>query len=96
MRGTSATSIKVLPVPPNWIYATFMCRCKFVELRRSAARAKNQQDNESWQGNNGATGQRAGGNTGSMRRSCGNHKLDAKRANNCKLLPRRTTFEDFK
>ncbi|KAM8717032.1 hypothetical protein ACLKA7_003840 [Drosophila subpalustris] len=55
MRGTSATSIKVLPVPPNWIYATFMCRCKFVELRRCAARVKNQQDNESRQGNNGAT-----------------------------------------
>jgi len=29
----AATSIKALPVPPNWIYATFMCRCKFVELR---------------------------------------------------------------
>lgn len=33
-----ATSIKALPVAPNWIYATFMRRCKFVELRRSSAR----------------------------------------------------------
>lgn len=100
-----ATSIKALPVAPNWIYATFMCRCKFVELRRSsarldsthlcAARAKNEERNE----RHLESGAKAvGGEFGGVAATNSMRVQTRQDSNNCKLLPLllHTTFEDFK
>lgn len=93
--GQRCMSIKALPVPPNWIYATFMCRCKFVELRRSETRAKNHQDNERRR-ELGAG--RVGWSSGSEAISWARNSTWNLAENNCKLLllwvP--TTFEDLK